>query len=157
MSSSISAGLERTIRDLVSRYPSAGAALVPALRLVQDEAGWISPAAERRLAELLGMTPIRVREVVTFYSMLTRRPLGRYHIQVCSNVSCYLAGGDRLSSYLQTKLGLAPGETTPDGKFTLTEVECLGGCDESPCLLINYERYGRLDTAKVDRLLEGLD
>jgi NADH-quinone oxidoreductase subunit E len=156
MSVTFSAELEGKIGALLPRYPTRRAALLPALRLIQEEHGHISVDAERRVAEILDLVPITVRQVVTFYTMLTRHPLGRFHLQVCSNLSCALAGGDRVSAYLQAKLGVRPGETTPDGKFTLTEVECLGACDEAPCMMINFDFYGHLETARVDEILDGL-
>jgi NADH-quinone oxidoreductase subunit E len=156
MSFTFSAELEPKIGALLLRYPTRRAALLPVLRLIQDEHGHISADAERRVAEILDLTPINVREVVTFYTMLTRSPVGRFHLQVCSNVSCGLAGGDRVSAYLQAKLGVRPGETTPDGKYTLTEVECLGACDEAPCMMVNFDFYGHLEAARVDEILDGL-
>jgi NADH:ubiquinone oxidoreductase subunit E len=101
--------------------------------------------------------PIRVREVVTFYTMFYQLPMGKYHIQVCSNLTCSLMGGDKLIDYLQKKLGTKIGETTADRRFTLSEVECLGACEQAPCMMVNLDYYGNLDKDKIDAILKGLD
>jgi NADH-quinone oxidoreductase subunit E len=151
-----SEALEKKIDETLSRYPTKQAALLPVLHLIQSEAGYISVEHERLAAERLGIKPIKVREVVTFYTMFTRTPIGRYHIQVCSNLSCALAGSDGLRDHLQKKLGIRVGETTPDGKYTLTEVECLGACDQAPSMMINFDYYGNLNPGAIDAILEKL-
>lgn len=156
MNAQFPAKLEESIRTVMARYPHKAAALLPVLHLVQKELGAISPESEERVAELLGLKPVRVREVVTFYSMFLRRPAGRYHLQVCVNLSCALLGVRSLLAHCQEALGLRPGETTPDGMFTLSTVECLGACEEAPCLLVNEERYGRVDREKLAALLDDL-
>jgi NADH-quinone oxidoreductase subunit E len=98
-----------------------------------------------------------VREVVTFYSMLSQKPLGKYHIQVCSNLTCSIMGAERLIDYLSKKLGIKPGETSDDGKFTLTTVECLGACEQAPNMMVNTDYYGHLDNEKIDKILKKLD
>ena len=131
MSRAFSSELQKKIRDLASRYPSKQAALLPVLHLVQNETGISLAEDERTVAEVLGIKPIKVREVVTFLHDVqppARRPIP---LQVCSNLSCSLAGGERIVDYLKAKLGVRLGETTPDGRFTLTEVECLGACEAS--------------------------
>jgi NADH-quinone oxidoreductase subunit E len=100
---------------------------------------------------------MKVREVATFYTMLTRRPLGKYHIQVCCNLSCMLLGAEPLVEYLKEKLGIGVGETSPDGRFSLSTVECLGACEQAPCLLVNFDYHGNLDREKIDGILAGLD
>ena len=149
--------LLRKIDELASRYPKKEAALIPVLRLVQEEAGCLSPDEEEFVAQTLGLKRMRVREVITFYTMLTRRPLGKYHIQVCTNLSCSLLGSATLLEYLQKKLGIGVGETSADRKFTLTPVECLGACDQAPCMMVNTEYHGNLDLEEIDRILAGLD
>jgi len=149
--------LLRKIDELASRYPKKEAALIPVLRLVQEEAGCLSPDEEEFVAQTLGLKRMRVREVITFYTMLTRRPLGKYHIQVCANLSCSLLGSATLLEYLQKKLGIGVGETSADRKFTLTPVECLGACDQAPCMMVNTEYHGNLDPEEIDRILAGLD
>jgi NADH-quinone oxidoreductase subunit E len=148
--------LRRKIEEVVARYPRKGAALLPVLHLVQNEVGFISEEEEKFVAGVLELKPIRVREVVTFYTMLSRQALGKYHIQVCSNLSCTLLGAESLINYLQKKLGIGVGETSADKKFTLSTVECLGACEEAPCLMVNFDYYGQLDKDKVDRILESL-
>jgi NADH-quinone oxidoreductase subunit E len=153
----LSASLRRRIDEVVARYPKKGAALLPVLHLVQQEAGCISVQEERLVSEILGLRPIKVREVVTFYTMFLRRPVGKYHLQVCANLSCSLLGAGPILDYLRQRLGVGVGETTADGRFTLSTVECLGACEQAPCLMVNFDYHGRLDKDKVDRLLESLE
>jgi len=150
------ADLKKRIEEITARYPSRQAALLPVLHLVQSETGFLSAEEERAVALILGIPPIKVREVVTFYTMFTRKPLGRFHLQVCSNLSCSLAAGERILRHLQAKLGIGVGETSPDGKYTLTEVECMGACEQAPCMMVNFDYHGNLDPEKVDRILEEL-
>lgn len=141
---------------MACRYPNREAALLPALHIIQQEAGCISVEEESFVAEILGVRPMRVREVVTFYTMFARRPLGKYHVQVCSNLSCTLLGGLTILEYLKRKLEIELGATTSDGKFTLTTVECLGACEQAPCLMVNYDYYGNLDKNRIDEILSAL-
>ena len=157
MSPEIKASTVKKIKELVSRYPKKQAALLPVLHMVQRELGYISKDEENRVADLLGINPVKVREVVTFYSMLSRKPLGKYHIQVCSNLTCSLMGAEKLIDYLSGKLGIKPGETSEDGIYTLTTVECLGACDEAPSMMVNTDYYGNLDKNKIDGILKELD
>jgi NADH-quinone oxidoreductase subunit E len=156
VSGAFSPELVRKIEALAGRYPAKAAALLPVLHLVQNERGHVSAADERAVAGLLGMAPVKVHEVVTFYTMVRRTPMGRYHLQVCTNLSCSLAGGDSLAAHLEAKLGVKLGGTTPDGKFSLTGVECLGACEKAPCLMINFDYYGNLDSARIDDILGSL-
>lgn len=146
----------KKIKEVVARYPRKEAALLPVLHITQKEFGYISAKEEKLVAQVLGIEPIRVRELVTFYTMLNQEPLGKYHIQVCSNLSCSLLGADKLIDYLKEKLGVEPGETTKDKKFTLSLVECLGACEQAPCIMINFDYYGDLDKKKIDEILDGL-
>jgi NADH-quinone oxidoreductase E subunit len=151
---------ERTrkkIDKIVARYPQKEAAILPLLHITQQEFGFISPDSEKLVAEILGIKPIRVREVVTFYTMLNREPIGKYYIQVCSNLSCALLGSEKLIDYLKEKLGIEPGQTTKDKKFTLSLVECLGACEQAPCMTVNFDYYGNLDKKKIDKILDGLE
>lgn len=156
MSCEFSAALIERIAALSGRYPAKPAALLPVLHLVQADLGHISPDDERRVAELLGMPAMKVHEAVTFYTMFRRAPVGRYHLQVCTNVSCSIAGSDSLIEHLRARLGIKLGESTHDGKFTLTGVECLGACEQGPCMMINFDYHGNLDAAKLDAFLWGL-
>ncbi len=157
MNPGYSAKTRKKIDEIVARYPQKEAAILPLLHITQQEFGFISPDSEKLVAEILGIKLIRVREVVTFYTMLEREPIGKYHIQVCSNLSCTLLGSEKLIDYLQGKLGIKPGETTKDKKFTLTLVECLGACEQAPCMMVNFDYYGNLDKKKIDKILDGLE
>ena len=156
MSPQYSGELRKKIDEVIARYPKKEAALLPVLHLVQNEVGFVSPEEEKYVAQALGIKPIRVREVVTFYTMILLRPFGRYHVQVCSNLSCHLAGSGKLIDYLKGKLGIGVGETTADMKFTLSAVECLGACEQSPCMMVNFDYYGQLDKDKIDQILDRL-
>ncbi len=157
MSAGLSTELIKKIAEVVARYPKKEAAILPVLHLIQREKGAIGTEEEQWVASFLEIKPIKVREVVTFYTMFQQKPVGRYHIQVCSNLTCSLMGGEKLIDHLQKRLGIKIGETTPDQRFTLTEVECLGACEQAPSLMINFDYYGQLDPEKIDVLLEGLD
>lgn len=157
MSPEYSDALQKSIERMMARYPKKEAALLPVLHLVQREMGWISPAEERFIASLLGLKPMKVREVATFYTMILRKPLGKYHLQVCSNLTCSLLGAESLIDYIGEKLGIWPGETTPDGKFTLTTVECLGACEQAPAMMVNFDYYGHLDREKIEKILANLE
>lgn len=156
MSPEFSEKTKKKIEEIVARYPQKEAAILPILHITQQEFGSISAEEEKLVARILGIKPISVRELVTFYTMLSRESLGKYHIQVCSNLSCSLLGADNFVGYLVEKLGIKPGETTPDKKFTLSTVECLGACERAPCMLINFNYYGEMDPKKVDEILDGL-
>jgi NADH-quinone oxidoreductase E subunit len=156
MSPEFSEKTRKKIDEIVARYPQKQAAILPLLHIAQQEFGCISPDSEKRIADILGVKPIRVREVLTFYTMLNREPVGKYHIQVCSNLSCSLLGAEKLIDYLKEKLGIEPGQTTKDGKFTLSLVECLGACEQAPCIMVNFDYFGNLDKKKIDKILDGL-
>jgi len=144
------------IAEILKRYPNKESALLPLLKLTQREFGALGEEEEKRVAALLDISPIRVREVVTFYTMLNRTPVGKYHIQVCSNLSCSLMGAESLIAHLSKKLGIHVGETTPDKIFTLSTVECLGACEQAPCMMINDDYFGHLDPKKIDEILSRL-
>lgn len=147
---------KKKVTEIISRYPRKEAAILPVLHFVQKEFGCITAKEERLVAELLEIKPIEVREVVTFYSMFNRQPIGKYHIQVCSNITCSLMGAESLIEHIQKKLGIGPGETTADKMFTLTTVECLGACEKAPSMMVNFDYFGNLDREKIDRILEEL-
>jgi NADH-quinone oxidoreductase subunit E len=148
---------EKKIDELLTRYPSSRSALLPALWVVQEQYGWISLELQRYLAIRLGITPEQVREVVTFYSMYNDRPVGKYHLQVCCTTPCMLMGSDDVIGYLEKTLEIRRGQTTPDGLFTVSQVECLGSCGTAPMLQVNREKYDEnLTTEKVDALLDRL-
>jgi len=157
MSPEFSNQTRKKIEGILSRYPQKEAAILPILHLAQREFGSISEEEEKLVAGILDIKPIRVREVVSFYTMFNRKPVGKYHIQVCSNLSCTIMGAENLIDYLTEKLGIRLGETTPDKRFTLTTVECLGACEQAPCMMINFEYYGDLDREKIDEILDKLE
>ncbi len=130
--------------------------VLPCLRRIQDDRGYIADEDIDGLVEYLGVPRIQIEEVLTFYTMLRRKPLGRWHVQVCRNVSCSMRGAEPLIKHLSNRLGVKPGETTADGRFTLSTVECLGSCGTAPVVMVN-ERYHELqDAQSLDALLEEL-
>jgi len=151
-----SESLRQRIAEVVARYPRKEAALLSVLHLVQREVGSISLEEEKFIAGILDIKPMKVREVATFYTMILRQALGKYHIQVCSNLSCTLLGVGSIIDYLKEKLGIGIGETTLDRKFSLSTVECLGACEQAPCLMVNFDYHGNLDKEKIDRILASL-
>jgi NADH-quinone oxidoreductase subunit E len=157
MSPEFSEQTKTKLETIIAHYPQKRAALLPILHLAQNEFGRISYEVEKTVASLLGINPIEVREVVTFYSMFLRESVGKYHIQVCSNLSCSILGAEDLINHLKEKLGIGIGETTADKKFTLTTVECLGACESAPCMMINFDYYGNLDRDKIDEILDKLE
>ena len=148
---------ERQVDALVARYPAPKAALLPVLWELQRAHGWISPACAEWAAARLGVAPSHVHGAVTFYTMYRQRPAGRYHIQVCTTLSCMLRGSDELLAHLERRLGIRVGETTPDGKFSLVRVECLGSCGTAPMLQINDDYHEDLTPERLDRILDKLD
>lgn len=131
--------------------------LVPCLRRIQEDRGHIENSDIDGLVEYLGVPRIQIEEVLSFYGMLRRAPIGRWHLQVCRNVSCSMRGAERLLGHLTDKLGIGPGETTPDGRFTLSTVECLGSCGTAPVVMVNEVYHENLSTADIDALIERLD
>jgi NADH-quinone oxidoreductase E subunit len=144
------------VRRLQALYPDPQAALLPVLRMAQETFGHIAPEAELYVAELFGLSPAHVHEVVTFYTLFFRRPVGRHVLSVCHNLSCSLRGAEDVVAYLEERLGVEAGETTPDGRVTLLRVECLCACEAAPMMQVDEEYVGPLDRAAVDRVLEGL-
>jgi len=143
----------------IAKYPAGrqASAVLPLLDLAQRQhGGWLPRAAMDRVAELLGMAPIRVYEVATFYTMLNLRPVGRYLLQACTTTPCWLRGSEQVVSVCEEKLGISVGGTTPDGLFTLVEVECLGACVNAPILQVNDDFYEDLDGPATEALLDAL-
>ncbi|MEW6443706.1 MAG: NADH-quinone oxidoreductase subunit NuoE [bacterium] len=134
-------------------YPNPQALAIDAMRILQKRRGWISDEAVRDVAELLGMTADEVDSVATFYNHLFRKPVGRHVIFVCDSVSCWVMGYERTVSHLTGRLGIRLGETTPDGRFTLLPIVCLGACDRAPAMMVDDELYGDLTPARMDEIL----
>ncbi|HIQ39628.1 MAG TPA: NADH-quinone oxidoreductase subunit NuoE [Sulfurivirga caldicuralii] len=144
----------------IAQYPEdqRQSAVMPALRIVQEvNGGYLTRELMDEVADYLGMPPIAVYEVATFYSMYEHKPVGRYKICMCTNISCMLRDADDLVAYLQEKLGVGIGEVTPDGKFSIKKVECLGACGEAPVAMIGKEYYGNLTRERLDELLDSLE
>jgi NADH-quinone oxidoreductase E subunit len=147
---------KQEIDDILSRYPVKRSALIPLLYLAQRETGYINETAMIEIAGILKLTPPQVYETATFYTMLNLKQVGKFHIQVCKSLMCALVGSDTLIGWIKTKLGIGPGETTPDGAFTLSTVECLAACGTGPMMQINDDYYERLTEDKLDRILSDL-
>lgn len=154
MTTPFSEGLEERFRRLMQRYPARRSALVPMLLYAQDELGHVTPLAVTRIAELLGETELAVREVIGYYSMLRTEPAGKFHVQVCTNISCLLRGGDELYEHCQKRLGIGHKQTAADGVFSLEEVECLGACSWAPAVQVNYDFHQELTVEGLDQVLD---
>ena len=142
--------------EIIGRYPRARSALIPLCHLAQEQDGWLTDEAMAHIAELIGCTPAEVLGTASFYEMFKRHPVGRYLVTVCTNISCLLVGGEELLARAEEVLGVSPGGTTPDGMFTLEDVECLAACTEAPCLQVNYRYRHRVTPEDFDRLVEDL-
>ncbi|MDD5404433.1 MAG: NADH-quinone oxidoreductase subunit NuoE [Sulfuricella sp.] len=143
----------------IAKYPAGQkqSAVMAALRIAQDELGWLSSDTLEFVAGYLGMAPVAVYEVASFYNMYELAPVGKYKITVCTNLSCTLMGADSISAHLKSRLGIGFGETTADGRFTLKEGECMGACGDGPLFLVNNKRMcGCLSSEKVDQILAEL-
>ena len=141
---------------LLTRYPDREAVILPALHLAQREFGFVSDEAIVYVAGLLGVSPAKINGVATFYTMYNRQPVGKYHVQICRNISCSLLGAEHLIEHVAGKLGVKPGGTTPDGKFTLSLAECLGSCGTAPVMQVNDDYYENLTEASIDAILDKL-
>jgi NADH-quinone oxidoreductase subunit E len=143
----------------VAKYPSdqKQSAVMACLTIVQLEQGWVSPESEKAVADYLGMAPMAVHEVSTFYNMYNRKPLGKYKLNVCTNLPCQLRNGTQALAHLEMRLGIAMGETTSDGLFTLQQSECLGACADAPVMLVNdVNMCSFMSHDKLDQLVDGL-
>ena len=156
MALELSPSAREKLRAIVGRYPDKMAACLPALHLAQQEFGTTSAEVCDAVARELGLPPAHVWGVATFYTMYNKQPVGKYHVQVCTNVSCMLLGGYGVLRHLERVLGVRAGQTTADGKFTLAEVECLAACGTAVCIQVNEEYSEGMDAAKAERLIEEL-
>ena len=149
---------ETRFAEMLTHYPTKRSVLVPSLLYAQDETGYLSDEVIRELAGRLELTELDVRSVISYYSMLTTKPRGKYNVQVCTNIACMLRGGDTILAHIEKKLGIKVGESTPDGKFYLKrEEECLAACAAAPMLQIDHVYYENLTPEKVDRILDSLE
>jgi NADH-quinone oxidoreductase subunit E len=140
------------------RYPEGfeSSLVLPCLRRIQEDRGFVADEDIAGLVEYLGVPRIQVEEVLSYYTMLRRSPIGRFHLQACRNIACSMRGAERTIDKLSRKLGIRPGETTPDGRFTLSVVECLGSCGTAPVVMVNEAYHENMSDEKLDRLIEEL-
>jgi len=150
--------LEAKFGDLLQRYPEGRqrAAMIPMLMFAQDEIGAVTDELIDEVAKRVGVTPLQVNEVLTYYSMLHRKPLGKYHVQICTNISCLLWDADQLWDQACAKLGIGHKGVTADGLISLEEVECIGACSRAPAIQVNYDFHHFVTPEQLDKLLDGL-
>ena len=142
------------VKALVERYPSPQSALLPVLHMAQEDFGCLTLETQQMVADVLGLRLMQVREVVTFYTMFREKPCGTYLLEVCTNAGCMLNGANELAAHMCDKLGIKVGETTPDGMFTVTEVECAGACAGAPVVQINNAYHEKVDAEHIDAFIE---
>ena len=142
--------------EIIARYPRPKSALIPLLHLAQEQDGYVADDAMQHIAELIGVTPAEVLGTCSFYEMFKREPVGSYLVNVCSNISCLLLGGEELLHHLEGRLGIKAGSTTADGTFTLEDVECIAACTEAPCLQVNYRYFYKVTNDDADALIDDL-
>ena len=149
----VSDQLDHFFTEKMKEYPTQRSFLVPMLLYTQDELGCLGDAAVKYIAGKAGLTELEVRNVISYYSMLHTKPMGKFHVQVCTNISCQLRGGDEIFEHCKEKLGIGNKQTTPDGVFSLEEVECIGACSWAPAAQVNYDFHENLSPDKMDRVL----
>jgi NADH-quinone oxidoreductase subunit E len=145
---------ETRFADMLTHYPTKRSVLVPTLLYAQDETGYLSDEVIDEISGRLELTALEVRNVISYYSMLTTKPRGKYNVQVCTNIACMLRGGEELLDHCKKKLGIGHKGTTQDGLFTLEEVECIGACSWAPAIQVNYDFHENLTTDKMDKVLD---
>ncbi len=146
--------IKSKIKKTLSKYPEVESAILPCLFIVQNEYGYLSMEVIEELSREIDVQPDYIYSTATFYTMFNLKKIGKYHVQVCRNISCALLGSKSLVEYISEKLSIKVGETTGDGKFTLSEVECLGSCGTAPVMMINDKYYENLSKLKVDKILK---
>ena len=145
---------ESRFTEMLTHYPTKRSVLVPTLLFAQDEVGFLSDEVISEIAGRLELTELDVRNVISYYSMLTTKPRGKFNVQVCTNIACLLRGGEELMDHCEKKLGVGHKGTTPDGVFSLEEVECIGACSWAPAIQVNYDFHENLTTEKLDKVLD---
>ncbi len=150
----LSEQIKKTIDGIRHQFPTEQALLLPLLHEIQNEHGWVSVENMKAAGEFLNLPLSKVREVASFYTMYKLEPQGKVDVQICTNISCWLNGADKLVSCAERKLGVKSGETTPDGKFTLSQVECLAACGTAPAMMLNEDYYENLDAPGLERILD---
>ena len=148
--------LEKRYAEMVTHYPTKRSVLVPILLYIQDELGAITDEAIEEMARRVELSALEVRNVISYYSMMRTKPIGKYNLQVCTNVSCLLRGGEEILEHCKKKLGVANKGTTADGLFAVEEVECIGACSWAPAMMLNYEFHENLTSEKIDQLIEAV-
>jgi NADH-quinone oxidoreductase subunit E len=146
--------LSKKFDKMVTNYPTKRSALVPMLLFAQDEVGHLSDAVIADIAKRVELTDLEVRNVISYYSLLHTKPMGKYHVQVCTNISCMLRGGEELLDHCKEKLGIGHKQTQKDGLFSLEEVECIGACSWAPAVQVNYDFHENLTPERMDKVLE---
>jgi NADH-quinone oxidoreductase subunit E len=146
---------EKRFTEMLQHYPIKRSVLVPSLLYAQDEVGYVSDEVIAELASRLDLTELEVRNVLSYYSMLTTKPRGKYNVQVCTNICCMLRGGEELYDHAKQKLGIGHKMTTADGTFSLEEVECIGACSWGPAMQVNYDFHENLTEEKFDEIIDG--
>lgn len=149
-----SAEFEARFAEMITHYPTKRSVLVPTLLYAQDEVGHVNDEVVQEIASRLDLTELEVRNVISYYSLLTTKPRGKYNVQVCTNIACMLRGGEELFAHCRKKLGIGHKQTTPDGTFTLEEVECIGACSWAPAIQVNYDFHENLTLDKLDKVLD---
>jgi len=149
-----SSELEARYSDMLTHYPIKRSVLVPMLLYIQDELGYLTDEAIHEIGQRLDISDLEVRNVISYYSMLRTKPAGKYNVQVCTNISCMVRGGEEIFEHCKKKLGVGHKGVTPDGVFSLEEVECIGACSWAPALQVNYDFHENLTPGKVDEVLE---
>lgn len=144
---------EKEFERLKTRYPHTNSLMLPALWMVQEQDGWVSLEAMEYVADRLNKSPIEVYEFATFYTMFNIKPIGKNHIELCKTLSCMLCGSREIKAYIKEKIGIEPGQTSEDGLFHLTEVECLGACGGAPMFALNGDYHENLTREKIDKLI----
>jgi NADH-quinone oxidoreductase subunit E len=147
---------EEKFKHLVSIYPQKRSALIPMLLLAQKEDGYVKAETIEYVAKYLDLNASEVDSIMSFYTLLRRRPVGKYHIMICTNLACLLRGSDDIEACVKQKLGVNLGEVTADGLFSAIEFECLGSCTTAPCIQVNGEFYENLDVPKTEAILDDL-
>ncbi|MEO7555863.1 MAG: NAD(P)H-dependent oxidoreductase subunit E [Acidimicrobiales bacterium] len=147
---------QATAREILSRYAVLKSATIPLCHLAQEQDGYLADDAMEHIAELVGITPAEVLGTASFYEMFKRDEVGRYVINVCTSIACHLMGGDELLHHAEEKLGIAPGQTTADGLFTIEGYECIAACTEAPCLQVNFRYFNKVSNADFDGLVDDL-
>jgi NADH-quinone oxidoreductase subunit E len=145
---------ETRFAEMVTHYPTKRSVLVPTLLYAQDEAGFLSDEVVAEIAGRLELTELDVRNVISYYSMLTTKPRGKYKVQVCTNIACMLRGGEEILEHCKKRLGIGNKGTTPDGLFYLEEVECIGACSWAAAAQVNYDFHENLTPQKMDKILD---